>query len=299
MRDNLRPRENSYANFEQTFLEVLDKHAPIKKKVVRANDKPFMTKALRKAIMRRSALKNKYISEKTVEAKKAFRKQKNYTDKLLKKEKKRYFGNLDLNNLTDNKKFWNTIKPLFSNGSSKTGKITLVENEEIITEDKEIAETFNKFFIDAVSSLGIQENNALLNNTADLSDPVLIAVKKFQDHPSIVEIKQHVSIESEFSFSEVNVNEIMTEINNLDVKKSGTVMNIPTKRLKEAKDVVAEPLMQIWNNEVILNKKFPTKLKLADLIPLFKKLQNIHKENYRPVSLLPVVSKIFERIMQK
>ena len=60
-----------YSNFERNFLEVLNKHAPIKKKTVRANDKPFMTKALRKAIMRRSALKNKYVNQKTEETEKA------------------------------------------------------------------------------------------------------------------------------------------------------------------------------------------------------------------------------------
>ena len=108
--------------------------------------------------MLRSELKNKYIKEKTEEAKRAFRKQKNYTNKLLKKEKKNYFGNLDLNKITDNKKFWNTIKPLFSDSSGKSSKITLVEGEEIITEDKEIAEKFNNYFIDAVSSLGIEKS---------------------------------------------------------------------------------------------------------------------------------------------
>ena len=76
-------------------------------------------------------------------------------------------------------------------------------------------------------------------------------------------------------------------------------MNIPTNKLKEAKDQIAKPLAQIWNEEVILNKKFPSRLKLADITPLFKKLETVLKENYRPVSLLPVVSKIFERIMQK
>ena len=76
-------------------------------------------------------------------------------------------------------------------------------------------------------------------------------------------------------------------------------MNIPVKKLKEVKDVIAEPLMQIWNKEVIQNKKFPNELKLADISPLHKKLENIYKENYRPVSLLPVVSKIFERLMLK
>ena len=92
---------------------------------------------------------------------------------------------------------------------------------------------------------------------------------------------------------------MMEEIEILDDKKSGTFMNIPTKRLKGAIDEVAKPLTQIWNNEVILNKKFPSNLKLADIIPLHKKLETVLKENYRSVSLLPVVSKIFERIMQK
>ena len=50
---------------------------------------------------------------------------------------------------------------------------------------------------------------------------------------------------------------------------------------------------------MILNKKFPSRLKLADITPLFKKLETVLKENYRPVSLLPVVSKKFERIMKK
>ena len=51
---------DKYAKFELIFLEILNKHAPSKTKVLRANDKPYMTKALRKAIMRRSALQNKY-----------------------------------------------------------------------------------------------------------------------------------------------------------------------------------------------------------------------------------------------
>ncbi len=76
-------------------------------------------------------------------------------------------------------------------------------------------------------------------------------------------------------------------------------MNIPTKQLKLVGDIIVEPLMQIWNNEVIENKKFPNKLKYADITPIFKKLECILVDNYRPVSILPVVSKIFERIMQK
>ena len=124
----------------------MDKHAPVKKKVVRANDKPFMTKALRRAIMVRSSLRNKFLKYKTPDLDRAFKKQKNYTNKLLKKEKKRYLSNLDMKNITDNKKFWQTVKPFFGNSSSGNRKITLVESEEIISDDKKVADTFSDFF---------------------------------------------------------------------------------------------------------------------------------------------------------
>ena len=79
-----------YSHFEYIFLMVLDKHAPVKQRVVRGNEKPFMTKVLRKAIMRRSFLKHKYQRLKSDDAHKAFKKQKNYTNRLLKKEMMKY-----------------------------------------------------------------------------------------------------------------------------------------------------------------------------------------------------------------
>ena len=82
-----------YAHFQHTFLTVLENHAPMKQKVVRANDKPFMTKVLRKAIMRRSFLKNKYQKLRTEEANQAYKKQRNYTNRLSKKEQIKYWGN--------------------------------------------------------------------------------------------------------------------------------------------------------------------------------------------------------------
>ena len=289
----------NYNLFEKSFLDVLEKHAPTKKKTVRQNNKPYMTRTLRKAIMRRSALWNRFLKEKTAEAQALYKKQKNYTNKLLKKERKKYFGNLDLKNFTDNKKFWNTIKPLFSKSNGGSRKITLVENEEVITDDKEVAETFNTFFDKAVTSLDININPYLLNDPGDLKNPVDIALKKFESHPSILDIKKNVVANSTFVFSKVTPKEMVSKIKQLNPRKSGTFMNIPATLLKEVKDIAAEPLTEIWNTEIILNEKFPTRLKLADITPLFKKLENVSKENYRPVSLLPLVSKIFERIMQE
>ena len=188
---------------------------------------------------------------------------------------------------------------MFSGSGNGPKKIVLVENGEVIADDQINAESFNSFFIDAVSSLAIEENRALLDEVDDISDPVKRAVKKFGNHPSIIGIKKNVSVVSKFSFREVNINDIINEINNLNAKKSGTFMNIPVKRLKEVVDIVAQPLTDIWNMEIVHGKKFASQLKLADITPLHKKLEAIKKENYRPVSLLPVVSKLFERVMQK
>ena len=54
---------NSYAMFEELFLKVLDKHAPVKKKVIRANHAKYIFKPLRKAIMKRSYLENFFLKK--------------------------------------------------------------------------------------------------------------------------------------------------------------------------------------------------------------------------------------------
>ena len=121
--------------------------------------------------------------------------------------------------------------------------------------------------------------------------------KKIEDHPSIRDIRENVSVAQGFSFTKVTSEDMRLKIKALDIRKSGTFMNIPAIILKQVDEIASEPLAHIWNDQVISKEKFPTRLKLADVTPLFKKLENVCKENYRPVSLLPLVSKIFERIM--
>ena len=103
-------REN-FEVFNATVLNVLDKHAPITKNVlfaasVRANDGPFMTETLRKAIMDRTRLRNTSCNNRTVDNLKAFKKQRNTSVKILRQAKRDYYNDLDIKDLTDNKKFW-------------------------------------------------------------------------------------------------------------------------------------------------------------------------------------------------
>ena len=84
-------------------MEVLNTHAPIKRKLLRANHVPYMTKALRKVIMKKSGLENKYVRNKTNENLVSYKNQRNFYSKLYKKERKKYYQMLDLENVTDNK----------------------------------------------------------------------------------------------------------------------------------------------------------------------------------------------------
>ena len=125
-------RAISYENFEKIFLEVLEKHAPSRTKKVRANDKPFITKPLHKAMMATSQMEKKFHRNPSQENKAKYKKK---TEKLHKRlcirEKKKFIQSLDFAKLEENKKFWKTLKPFFSDKGNGQENITLLEGDEI------------------------------------------------------------------------------------------------------------------------------------------------------------------------
>ena len=124
-----------------------------------ANHAPFITRALRKAIVLRSRLRNRHNKSRTAENWNSFRKQRNRCVKFFRQAKKDYYSKLDINLVTDNRKFWKTVKPALSDKCQSNNKIVLVKDDEIISDDIEIAEIFNRFFVTVTESLGIKENN--------------------------------------------------------------------------------------------------------------------------------------------
>ena len=93
--------------------------------------------------MKRSGLRNNSLSDETEMSRKEYKKQLNFCVNLLKRAKKEHFVNLDVNSLSDNKKFWQLVKPLFSNKVKAKTTIKLVENNEMIDDEVEIAKVFN------------------------------------------------------------------------------------------------------------------------------------------------------------
>ena len=288
----------SLEDFKNVFMLILDTYAPPKKKVVRGNNAPFMNKTLSKAFMHRSKLKNKYHKNPTESNKTAYKKQRNFCVSLLRKEKKKYYNNLDIKIFDDNKKFWQKVKPLFSEKSNLKRNITIVENEIVICDKKEVAEKLNNYFIEAVENLEIEQFTSIDNNVhlQNMDDNIDIIINRYQSHPSILKIRENVKLETKFKFCDVTADGIYTEINALDPKKASMENDIPAKILKESNDIASYYLSSIYNDSKN-SKNYPTSLKTADVTPIHKENERILTKNYRPVSLLPILSKLYERNM--
>ena len=117
-----------------------------------------MSKALRKAIMHRSKLKSIYSKKRTDVNWANYKKQRNFCVTLLRRTKKEYFQNLNVKYLSDNKKFWKTIKPYFSNKGLNSNKMLLKEKGKLVSDEKQLASIINKFFIRITKSLKLKEN---------------------------------------------------------------------------------------------------------------------------------------------
>ena len=247
--------------------------------------------------MHRSRCKNTFFKHKTVENWEKYRKLRNECVKLTKKVKKEYFENLNINLIKDNKSFWRTIKPNFSEKNKNVEKIILVENNEIITDNKLNSEIMNEYFVNITQNMGIPKfNEEPLTPSDEFIDPVDEIIYKFSKHPSIIKINNIVENTQTFSFNEIDQVAMEKEILLLNSKKSAGPDAIPPKIIKECFSVLTNTLTNLFNTSV--NQTFfPSDLKYANVSPLFKKGDSANKENYRPISILPSISKFFERLM--
>ena len=104
---------------------------------------PCMTKNLSKEITTRSKLKNKYFKHKIEENRLLYTQEVNKYVSLLRKAKINYYGNFDEEDITNNKNFWKTVKPLLSDKSINSDKIYLNKNGELINSESKIYVVLN------------------------------------------------------------------------------------------------------------------------------------------------------------
>ena len=135
------------------FWIFLNQFAPLRQKLIQNDNQPFVTKTLRKAFMKRSKLRSKFNEEINIENWSEYKRQRNLCSNLLKKSKKRYFNNLNVKDVTENKQFWKTIKPFFTEKSKTTDNIILIKNNQTVREEKKICQIFNTYFTNVTKGL--------------------------------------------------------------------------------------------------------------------------------------------------
>ena len=239
--------------------------------------------------MTRSRLKNKANKSGKEEDLKAYKKQRNLVLKLNRKATINFLKScISTNNKKKKKNFWKLCKPFFIEKDSQYNQnITLIEKKKrSISEKHKVANT-------NTNTLLISQRNWTYQNGNHKKDLDII-LHTFSRHPSVIQKKEKTN-EDVFSFCHVLPWETYRAILSVNQNKS-TSGTIPTKTLPSLAKEVCIPLTDFIYS-TILNGKFQYELKMVNVITIFKTDDPFEKANYRLISLLPSLSKIYEKLI--
>ena len=240
-----------YQNFTEKVTKLLDKHAPLKIKNIRGNQGSFMNKELSKAIMKRSSLKTKYLKNRNNENRKNYKKQRNLCVKLRNSAINNAFKKSETGIKENSSSFYKMIKPYMKNkGALSSNDITLFENGRYITNDKELAEIFNDYYINIVEyTTGTKPES--IDTTEVISKHLISKIcKKYIDHPSILNINRNHTCTEKFSLKPTNEKEVLKILKNLNPKKAVGIDSISPLIVKESATIFAKPLTDLINQSI-------------------------------------------------
>ena len=184
-------------------------------------------------------------------------------------------------------------QPYFSNKNSKgDSDILLIEKDKLLLKSKKVADEFNSYFQSITDFFDLFKWP--LGSTDQIYNSIDRIIDSFQFHPSVKNIKRNFEITSKFSFKPVSEEFVKNIVNNLSSNKA-VGGEISMKILKECD--FSFHFLTNCITEAIKNKKFPGSLKLSNIVPVHKKKDATDKTNYRLVSILPLLSKVFEKVM--
>ena len=263
---------------------TLDYHAPIKKKWLKKKSPPFMNACMRKAIFKRNMARNLFYKFGKSHWE-DFRMKRNTLVSVRENSIQTHFSK---NTEKNSKHFWPTVSPFLTSTRKKSDSvISLREGDTIINDPAEVADIFNSYYTKIASDIGFD----------DTIESVEKCVDKYKNHPSVLKIlEHHGDLGGRFSFHTVDSSSVCMYLKQFNPKKATGFDNIPGRILKLAHNELAYPLTYVINSSINQNV-FPSILKKAEINPVFKKEDRMVKTNFRPVSILTGISKIFEYVM--
>ena len=282
--------DDSYWFCHKLLVNIINEHAPPKTRQVKYKQVPYMNSGLRKSINVRNMLRRKFEKCKTHENWIRYKTHRNQVSYLRRKSLQLYIKSRCNQSAKGNgKEFWTTIKPLISfKNKGGSSNITLLEGGKIINNPVDVVDVLNKYYVSATENIGLPDKitgNASLNDITKLHD----------NKECITTIRNHMKNDSSFKFSRVSSSLIYEKLNGININKSTGHDMIPPKLIKLGAKELCVPITYLIN-KCIETSTFPKYLKLGEITPVFKKENMLDKRNYRPISTLPCLSKIFEGV---
>lgn len=272
---------DSYSHFSKTLTDIVNEAAPLKTKQVsfkHLNREPWMTKGLLISIKRKAKLFNKCKgTSKDGPAYNAYINYNKLLNKVKRKAKSLYLHKLLQDNMKNIKKTWQILNSLLGKVNDKTSVSLLKINNKQIADPKEITEEFAKYF----TNVGRTQSSKIPSTN-----------KRSQEY-----MDQHYLNNSAF-FIPTDFVEVCEIINNMKSSNTKGYDEISSVMLKNIMENIAFPI-SILINRSLLEGQFPDDLKIAKVVPLYKAKSKDDVSNYRPISVLSCISKIYEKVIHK
>ena len=261
-----------WAAWKQLFLECVNKHAPLHIKRARASKSPWITPYLKKRMHDRDILKLKASRSKDANDWLQFKKCRNLVNNEIKKAKELYYRRALDENEGNSRQTWTIVNELTSR---KTNNCCIKEiKSNSIYGPPELADVFNDHFC----SIGPKLASLIYSNNGPSHLHYLEGTDKC------------------FELKCTNPSKVFSLLSKLCKSKASGLGMISARLFRECADLIADPFCFIFNQS-IRSGIFPQEWKCAKVIPLFKEGNHSDLNNYRPISIVPIVAKVFERII--
>ena len=152
-----------------------------------------------------------------------------------------------------------------------------------------LCEIFNQYFCNVAKDIGPYD-------TTTENDTISSIMRTFESHTSVKLSKENCPQTNEFNFCKIEEKDVKSFLSKMNPKKAVGFDRIPSKLLKIASSELFGPLNYLIHCSINASI-FPKSLNYAEVATLFKSKDVFNKENYRPLSILPSLSKIYERML--
>ena len=270
---------NALDLFNDIFKEQCDRHARLIKKKVRGVNYPWSTHEIKKLIQQRECfLKKARRTNKEIDWS-AYRRSRNAVNNKVRSAKANYNRNLIQENIDDAKSFWRAVKRVIPNDTKLKQSMSSIKVDGNLKTDKNaIAEGFNHFFTSIVRTI----SDKLTQRSSKISCQ-----------------RQHTEAtftNENFELTLVRPTVVYSLLRKLRVNKATGLDSIPARLLKDGAPAISECLTHIINLS-FSSGVVPDDWKTSRVVPLFKSGNREEMDNYRPISIFPVISKIAEKVL--